>query len=136
MATPTVERGRESGKALVKELLTLAQGYVQEGWCQGSDAQDACGRPVAPTSVFACRWSAPGALERAWAWSENRFDLALDAFEHANLALAAATGEVPQAWNDADGRTVRDVLDVFTTAIEDVGGRPRAAPPKAGPAPR
>jgi hypothetical protein len=138
MATPAAERGPESGAALVKELLTLAQGYVREGWCQGSHALDASGRPVLPASAFARSWSAPGALERAWSWSENRFDRALEAFEHANLALAAAAGDVPQVWNDAAGRTIQDVLDIFTTAIEDVGGAPGAAldsPPKVGSAP-
>jgi hypothetical protein len=132
MATPTAGLR----PTLVKELLTLAREYVREGWCQGSHAQDACGRPVSPASVFARKWSAPGALERAWVSSESQFGAGLEAFEHANLALAAAAGDVPQAWNDADGRTVEEVLEVLTVAVEHVRGLSRAPfnPPKVGSA--
>jgi hypothetical protein len=117
--------GRHNGTALVEELLELAYEFVREGWCQGAAARDACGRPVSPSSAFATRWSAPGALERAWARHDDRFGLALDAFERANLALAGATGEVPQAWNDADGRTLQEVLDVLAEAVHLVAGPPK-----------
>lgn len=115
----------QHGTALVEELLELAYELVREGWCQGAAARDACDRPVSPTSAFATRWSAPGALERAWARREDRFGLALDAFERANLALAAAAGGVPQAWNDAAGRTLHEVLDALAEAIQLVVGPPR-----------
>jgi hypothetical protein len=133
MATPTAGLR----PTLVKEVLTLARKYVREGWCQGSHAQDACGRPVSPASVFARKWSAAGALERAWASSENQFGAGLEAFEHANLALATAAGDVPQAWNDADGRTVEEVLEVLTGAVEHVRDLSRAPfnPPKVSSAP-
>ena len=115
----------------------MAHEYVREGWCQGSHAQDACGRPVSPASVFARKWSAPGALARAWASSENQFDAGLEAFEHASLALATAAGDVPQSWNDADGRTVEEVLEVMTVAVEYVGGPSRVPfnPPNVGSSP-
>jgi hypothetical protein len=122
---PTAGLRPGSGTTLVKEMLASAYEYVREGWCQGSHAQDACGRPVSPASVFARKWSAPGALARAWASSENQFDAGLEAFEQANLALATAAGDVPQAWNDADGRTVGEVLEVMTVAVEHVGGPSR-----------
>jgi hypothetical protein len=97
----------------------------REGWCQGAAARDACGRPVSPASAFASRRSATGALERAWARHDDRFGLALEAFERANLALAAATGEVPQAWNDAAGRTLHEVLDALAEAIHLAVGPPK-----------
>jgi hypothetical protein len=117
---------RDQGAALVEELLVLAHEFVREGWCQGAAARDACGRPVSPTSAFARGWSAAGALERAWARHDDRFGSGLAAFERANLALAAATGDVPQAWNDADGRTDTEVLDALAEAIHLVAGPPRA----------
>jgi hypothetical protein len=119
--TPAPQRGT----ALVEELLELAYEFVREGWCQGAAARDACGRPVSPASAFAISWSAPGALERAWARREDRYGLALDAFKRANLALAAATGDVPQAWNDAAGRTLHEVLDALAESIQLVVGPPK-----------
>jgi hypothetical protein len=116
---------RPTGTALVEEMLELAYEFVREGWCQGAAARDAAGRPVSPASAFASRWSAAGALERAWARHEDPYGVALDAFERANLALAAATGDVPQAWNDAAGRTLHDVLDALAEAIQLAVGPPR-----------
>jgi hypothetical protein len=115
---------RDAETALVEELLVLAHEFVCEGWCQGSPAQDACDRPVSPASAFACRWSASGALERAWVRHDDRFGLGLDAFGRANLALTAVTGDVPQAWNDAPGRTLPEVLDALAEAIQLVVGPP------------
>jgi hypothetical protein len=129
---------RHSGTALVEEMLEVAYELVREGWCPGAAARDACDRPVSPASAFASRWSAPGALERAWARRDDRYGLALDAFERANLALAAATGEVPQAWNDAAGRTLPEVLDALAEAIQLVVGPPKVnyVAPKADSVPR
>lgn len=108
----------QTGAALVEEMLVLASRFVREGWCQGDPAQDACGRPVSPASAFASRWSAAGALERAWARQEDRFGVALEAFQRANLAFTTAAGDVPQAWNDAIGRTLPQVLDVLDKAVQ------------------
>jgi hypothetical protein len=107
----------DRGTALVEDMLALAYELVREGWCQGTAARDASGRPITPTSAFASSWSAAGALERVWGRCEDRFGLGLDAFERANLALAAAVGDVPQSWNDADGRTASDVLDALAEAV-------------------
>jgi hypothetical protein len=72
-------------------------------------------RAVEPASAFARSWSVVGALERVWRRSAEDGDLALEAFERANLALAAAIKDRPQRWNDARGRTREEVLD----ALED-----------------
>jgi hypothetical protein len=107
-------------------MLVLAHELIRDGWCQGAAARDASGRPVSPASAFACTWSAPGALERAWVRHNRRFGIGLDAFVHASLALAAATGEAPQTWNDAVGRTLPEVLDALAEAIRLVAGPPTA----------
>jgi hypothetical protein len=104
------------GTALVEQMLALAHELVREGWCQGTAARDASGRPVSATSAFATSWSAAGALERVWRRTEDRFGPALDAFQRANLALAGSVGAVPQDWNDAEGRTVVEVLNALAEA--------------------
>jgi hypothetical protein len=126
----------DTDAALAEEMLTAAYELVRTGWCQGAAARDEAERPVAPVSAFARSWSAPGALERVWARSDQRFAVQLDAFQRANIALATATGETPQFWNDADGRTLREVLDALADAVQQVAGPPDGTlPPKTDSAP-
>jgi hypothetical protein len=122
----------DTDAALAEEMLTVAYELVRIGWCQGAGARDEAGRPVAPASAFARSWSAPGALERVWARSDQRFAVELDAFQRANLALATAIGDTPQFWNDANGRTLREVLDALAQAVHLVAGPPDdSGPPGA-----
>jgi hypothetical protein len=107
----------KNAEALAERMLADAYELVVSGWCQGSSAHDEMGRAIEPSSAFARRWSAPGALERVWRRSVDDRDSALDAFERANLALAAAVKDVPQRWNDAPGRTPAEVLEALTDAI-------------------
>jgi hypothetical protein len=117
---------------LAEEMLAAAYELVCTGWCQGAAARDEAGRPIAPESAFARSWSAPGALDRVWAKSDQRFTEGLDAFQRANLALATATGDAPQFWNDADGRTLSQVLDAMAQAVHLVAGPlDEPAPPTA-----
>ena len=104
-------------RRLAEGMLADAYELVMSGWCQGSSAQDELGRPIEPSSAFARRWSAPGALERVWRRAADDPDAALEAFERANLALAAAAGDVPQKWNDVPGRTSAEVLDGLEDAM-------------------
>lgn len=100
-----------------EQMLVDAYELVLSGWCQGGRAQDECGRPAEPASVFARRWSAPGAIERVWRRRPEGEDKAVAAFERANLALAAAVKGVPQAWNDDPDRHQSQVLDALAEAI-------------------
>ena len=113
-----VEVMHEDG--LAEEMLADAYELVVGGWCQGSEACDEFGHPVEPSSVLARRWSAPGALTRVWKRSADPFGPALDAFQTANLALAAVVGAVPQEWNDAEGRSQWQVLDAIALAAHEV----------------
>jgi hypothetical protein len=106
-----------NAEALAEQMLADAYELVVGGWCQGSSAQDEMGRAIEPSSAFARRWSAAGALERVWRRGFEDPDVALDAFERANLALAAAVKDVPQKWNDAAERTTDDVLDALQDAM-------------------
>jgi len=103
-------------EAFAERMLADAYELVLSGWCQGSSAQDELGRAIEPSSAFARRWSAGGALERIWRRALEDSDLALDAFERANLALAAAIHDVPERWNDATGRSRTEVLEALEHA--------------------
>jgi len=103
--------------AAAEEMLADAYELVLSGWCQGMTAQDEEGRSIEPSSAFARRWSASGALERVWQRAVDRDDLALDAYERASLALSAAIKDIPQRWNDMAGRRVDEVLDGLASAV-------------------
>lgn len=108
-------------QALAARLLTESYDYVLSGWCQGAAAQDECGRPIEPASAFARRWSALGALERAWRRCPELPGPAQDAFQQAKLALTAAVNDLPQVWNDREERHVSDVLSALAEAVGLVG---------------
>jgi hypothetical protein len=112
---------------LAEQMLCDAYGLIFSGWCQGAGAVDEMGRPIEPSSAFARRWSVAGALERIWRRSVGDQDKALEAFERANLALAAAVRDVPQRWNDEPGRARDEVLASLRRAQRFVGS-PDPAP--------
>lgn len=106
--------------ATAERMLSDAYELVLSGWCQGDSARDECGRAIEPSSAFARKWSAPGALERVWRRSTDDRDVALGGYERASLALATVVHGVPRTWNDAPGRHLADVLDAFARAAEQV----------------
>lgn len=112
--------GLEYVDGVAEEMLADAYELVLSGWCQGTGARNEFGEPVEPASVGARAWSAPGALTRVWERSDDRFGPALEAFQVANLALAAVMREVPQKWNDAEDRTHWQVLDAIALAAHKV----------------
>jgi hypothetical protein len=103
--------------ATAEQMLADAYELVLSGWCQGMTAQDEEGRSIEPSSAFARRWSAPGALERVWQRAIDRDDMALEAYERASLALSAALRDIPQRWNDVRGRRLDEVLDGLASAV-------------------
>jgi hypothetical protein len=112
-----VEEARTKSGPPAERLLTEAYEFVLDGWCQDAPALDECGRPVEPSSAFARRWSALGALERAWRRSAEPPEVARAAFEEAKLALTAAVNDVPQAWNDQPERHQSEVLSALAEAV-------------------
>lgn len=126
---------REAGRdvAIAETLLADAYDYVLSGWCQGVNAVDELGRPIDPASAFARKWSAIGALERAWQRSlADPIDARL-AFERARLALTRAVNDVPHAWNDRPERHHSDVLSALAEALQlvDAASAPVAPDPLA-----
>ncbi|MGH3033493.1 MAG: DUF6197 family protein [Gaiellaceae bacterium] len=114
-------QARVGDAAGAETLLAEAYDYVLSGWCQGADALDESGRPIEPASAFARKWSAIGALERAWRRSGEEAGVDRQAFEQARLALTAAVNDVPQAWNDRPGRHHSEVLSALAEALQLVG---------------
>lgn len=121
----------ESSTELAEEMLAEAYEYVLSGWCQGASAQDESGRPIEPASAFARRWSALGALERAWRRSPADADRARRAYERARLALIAAVNDMPQPWNDAPGRHQSEALSALAESLQlvEAPAVPRAPAP-------
>jgi hypothetical protein len=112
--------GSRRGESCAQQMLADAFELVRSGWCQGMSAQDEMSRAIEPSSAFARAWSANGALERVWRRSALDDELALEAFERANLALAAAVGDVPARWNDAADCTKERVLEALSLAARFV----------------
>jgi hypothetical protein len=108
---------------LAEQMLSDAYELIVSGWCQGAGAVDEVGRPIEPSSAFARRWSVAGALERVWRRCGGDADEALEAFERANLALAATIRDVPRRWNDDSARTRDDVLVALANAHRFLGIR-------------
>ena len=134
-----------SPEALAEEWLGTAYELVERGWCQGAAALDAAGAPVEPDSPLATRWSATGALSRAWRASGIPDETGLAALQFANLALSAAVHGVPKVWNDMPERRHRDVLEALLRAVSLVqdpalfgdgngNGASRATAPASKPA--
>lgn len=115
-----VEVSRDAAE-LAERMLADAYELVVSGWCQGAGAQDELGRAVEPSSAFARRWSAAGAIERIWQRGVDDPDVALEAFGRANLALAAAVKDVPRRWNDHPSRTRGEVLVALADARSYLG---------------
>jgi hypothetical protein len=111
-----VQEGSKDAESFARQMLADAFDLVRSGWCQGMSAQDEMGRAIEPSSAFARSWSATGALERVWRRTTLDAEVALEAFERANLALAAAVGDVPRRWNDAVDCTKERVLDALSAA--------------------
>lgn len=124
--------GSLGSQALAEQMLTAAYDFVRSGWCQGATALDECGRPIEPASAFARKWSALGALERAWRRAPEEPELALEAFQSAKLALTAAVNDVPQAWNDSPDRHESQVLSALAEAVSLLGVSVAVPPPALG----
>lgn len=106
--------------AVVETWLEDAYALILGGWCQGASALDETGNAIEPSSAFARKWSASGALERIWRRADVDTNVAIEAYLHAHTGLAAVVHGNPQEWNDVPGRTVRDVLDAFAETLSRV----------------
>ncbi len=114
----------DDARALAIGMLLGARQHVERGWSQGASARDVEQNAVVPWSPRATSWSIIGALTAVWGQQRRLIpqrEVAIAAFQQANLALLAATGESPKAWNDAPGRKRSEALAVFDRAMSLVG---------------
>lgn len=104
-------------------LMTLerAKKHIERGWCQKAYAVDAHGAPTLNHFPEARCWCAVGALRRACS------EFGLDALDSTpaikQLAQHIESEEVSDTdavleWNDVEGRTQQEVLDLFDRAIQ------------------
>jgi hypothetical protein len=98
------------------QILREADEFLRRGWARGASAVDEEGNPVEPWSPLAQRWSALGALQAVWGWSEAP-ELSRGELERATLALSAVVGDI-QEWNDAPERTLAEALAAFVQAAQ------------------
>lgn len=106
------------------ELLKMMRGKIASGWTQGCSARSTAGYPVVPYSEAACEWCLIGSMTAE--------KLYLSYFDERVFAtriireLIANRNEVPDLalYNDFDGRTRVDVLELLDEAIQvaSVGG--------------
>ncbi|WNM70270.1 hypothetical protein [Myxococcus phage Mx1] len=101
-----------------KELLQEAKALIEKGWTQGVAARDDEGIPVPSTSPVATCWCVYGALSRA---EDNLGYQSGAPYAGAVDAIAGVSGKSLLAvWNDAPGRTKKEVLDTFQKAIDSL----------------
>jgi hypothetical protein len=106
-------------------MLSEARGLLVSGWSRGAQARNGAGDAVAAWSDDARSWSLLGALLASWHSHNGRRDMTFVAHGLDARALGDATqaiGEVTgtaslDGWNDAQGRTLGDVLATIDRAL-------------------
>jgi len=110
-------------------MLQEARGLLLRGWSRGAQARDADDRVVLPWSEEAASWSLLGALLATWQVHDME-----DADFVAHRADARALGDATQAlgeatetaaldqWNDADGRSLGEVVAAVDGALAILDG--------------
>ena len=98
-------------------MLREGRRRIEQGWCQGSWAQDADGNATNPWRPGAVCWCATGALLNDGANDDG------SGWWEATARLKTVLGEQQRGddvpgWNDARGRTRKEVLDLYDRAID------------------
>ena len=93
-----------------KDVLIKARALIVKGWCQGISAANKDGDEVWPKEHEACYFCATGAIIAV----TDRVAIK----DKAVSRLAKQTRCNVPVWNDAKGRTKRQVLALYTRAIK------------------
>lgn len=93
-----------------EEVLRRAARLVERGWVQDEFARDERGNVVNPESPAACEWCAMGALMRAAAEDAAPDEARVSCLPYLPSGLVR--------WNDAEGRTQADAVEMFTEAAK------------------
>lgn len=114
-----------SNRSELRRLLTRARTLVRKGWTQGSTSRNKYGHDVRVRNPNAVRFCAVGALSRALGKGGDA-ELLRDAWHALGTAIRGDSyggrwGEsVVIGFNDSPGRTQREVVDTFTTALKSL----------------
>jgi hypothetical protein len=96
------------------KLLHEAGALVEKGWCQGTEARDASGRPTTVVAADAMSWSLLGALQATAVADQSTH---IQDIGDAMAALAELIVDPSLAsWNDAETRTKLEVLSLLKDA--------------------
>jgi hypothetical protein len=97
------------GQTLLREVAGLIGG----GWCCGAAARTGVGSPVEASDPGATNWSLTGALAAV----ADRPEFDITALRHALWGISAV---IPDSslddWNNAEGRTQGDLLEMLARA--------------------
>jgi hypothetical protein len=109
----------------VSTVLQEAQALVRKGWCRGAMARDSVGDAVPYLSDEAVAFCVVGALEKVLLGvdkdsSPGQPSLYMRLRSQAVRALTSVTGLSPAAFNDTHGRTQKEILQLFSQALEIV----------------
>src|SRR2546430_620949 len=94
--------------------LKAARSLICDGWTQKALARTGDDRPISPFDQRACAFCAVGAIMAA------RGAGTWETFEY-EIELLTSVLWVPtlSQWNDAEGRTVKDIIEAFDMAIRE-----------------
>ena len=104
----------------VVNVLQGALSYIKQGWVQEYSAQDPDGNLVHPTHQRACKWCLTGALI-ASSSSMTSEKPASVLYQESSLVCERMLGTDDLVrWNDADSRTVDDIIELLQEALEEI----------------
>jgi hypothetical protein len=116
------------GQAVLQETSNL----IGMGWCYGADARDRFGGAVAACDPDAAAWSLLGALAAVSEYPEASIGALRE-------ALWGISGVIPDwsldDWNDVDGRTQGETLQMLAHATQSLERVPPPAPWPRRPTP-
>lgn len=111
------------------EVLLQAKKLVEKGWCQGSPAREADGSAVFSKETTAVKWCAIGALYRALDYLKVGMPDTRPSIDYFGMPdtrpsrdycgkVLGIDANMVLGWNDADGRTQSEVIEMFEKAYQ------------------
>lgn len=105
------------GQTFLREVASL----IGSGWCCGADARNCFGSPVTASHSTATAWSLTGALAAV----SERPETDITALRSALWGISAVVSDPSlDAWNNAEGRTRTDTLQMLARAETSLNEHP------------
>jgi len=104
-------------KSVAIKVIDGAIKYLRKGWTHRTLAEDVMGNTVEPTSVFACKWCAVGALQAECQLNIRHVGKYDEYYYAVKRALNTYSPEgYIGAFNDYSAKNVDEVIAVFEAA--------------------